>query len=100
LGTVLHLDTFDGPQEIDIAPGTQPEEVITLPGLGVGHLSGTGRGDLRVEVDVEIPTALDERQRELLSELALLRGEERAEPRLAPATNGVFSRLRDKLSGR
>ena len=100
LGTVLHLDTFDGPQEIDIAPGTQPEEVITLPGLGVGRLNGHGRGDLKVEVDVEVPTALDDRQRELLAELAALRGEERAEPRLAPAANGVFSRLRDKFAGR
>ena len=53
-----------------------------------------------MQVDVEVPTALDDQQRELLTRLAELRGEERAEPRLAQATNGVFSRLRDKFSGR
>src|SRR5690625_2856100 len=72
LGTVLHLESFDGDQEIDIAPGTQPEEVITLSGLGVGRLNGGGRGDLKVQVDVEDPTELDDRQRELLAELAEL----------------------------
>src|SRR5690606_28861466 len=100
LGTVLHLETFDGPEAIDIAPGTQPEGVIILEGLGVGRLDGPGRGDLKVQVDVEVPSALDDRQRELLLELATLRGEERAEPRLTPASSGVFSRLRDRFSGR
>ncbi len=100
LGTVLHLETFDGKEEIDIAPGTQPEEVITLEGLGVGRLNGYGRGDLNVTVHVDVPTDIDDEQRELLTQLAALRGEERAEPRLAQATNGVFSRLRDRFSGR
>ena len=100
LGTVLHLETFDGKEAIDIAPGTQPEEVISLEGLGVGHLNGYGRGDLNVTVHVEVPSDIDDEQRELLTRLAELRGEERAEPRLAQATNGVFSRLRDRFSGR
>lgn len=100
LGTVLTLDTLDGPQEVDLRPGTQPEQVVVLPGLGVGHLSGSGRGDLHVHVDVQVPTAMDEEQAELLRRLAALRGEERPEARLAAANPGVFARLRDKLSGR
>lgn len=101
LGTVLRLETFDGEREVDIPPGTQPEEIITLTGLGVGRLNAPGRGDLNVQVSVEVPTAIDEEQRELLNRLAELRGEERIEPRLTPVTNGsVFSRLRDKLAGR
>ncbi len=47
-----------------------------------------------------MPTALDPEQEQLLRSLAALRGEERPEPRLAAAHPGVFSRLRDKLSGR
>jgi molecular chaperone DnaJ len=100
LGTVLELETLDGAQEIDLRPGTQPGQIITLRGLGVGHLHTGGRGDLHVHVEVAVPTALDEEQVELLRRLATLRGEERPEPRLAAAHPGVFTRLRDKLSGR
>lgn len=100
LGTVLDLETLDGDQEVDIRPGTQPEEVVTLRGLGVGHLNGNGRGDLHVHVNVTVPTKLDEDQERMLRELAAARGEERPEARLVPAHNGMFSRLRDKLQGK
>lgn len=100
LGTVLTMDTLDGPREVDLRPGTQPAQVVTLKGLGVGHLHVGGRGDLMVHVDVEVPTALDDEQSELLRRLATLRGEERPEARLAAVNPGVFSKLRDKLTGR
>ncbi len=100
LGTVLEVDTFDGLRAVDVEPGTQPEEVLTLRDLGVGHLNRPGRGDLHVHLDVQVPTRLDDRQRELLAELAALRGEEQPEPRLATSGSGVFSKLRDKLAGR
>lgn len=100
LGTVLTLDTLDGAEEVDLRPGTQPDEVITLRGKGMGKLRGHGRGDLHVHLDIQVPTALDERQSQLLAELASLRGEEAPEGRLAPVGQGMFSRLRDKLAGR
>jgi molecular chaperone DnaJ len=100
LGTVLTLETLDGPHEVDLRPGTQPDQVVTLKGLGVGHLHVGGRGDLHVHVDVTVPTGLDEEQTELLRRLAALRGEERPDARLAAAHHGVFGKLRDKLAGR
>lgn len=100
LGTVLTLETLDGEQEVDLRPGTQPEQVVTLKGLGVGHLHVGGRGDLHVHVEVTVPTNLDDEQAELLRRLAALRGEERPEGRLAAAHQGVFGKLRDKLAGR
>lgn len=100
LGTVLPLETLDGLREIDIVPGTQPGQEILLDGLGVGHLQRPGRGDLHVHVDVTVPTRLDDRQRELLAELAALRGEERVEARLTAQSPGVFSKLRDRFAGR
>ena len=100
LGTVLTLDTLDGPQEVDLRPGTQPDQEVVLKGLGVGHLHTGGRGDLHVHVDVQVPVALDDEQAELLRRLAALRGEERPDARLAAASTGMFARLRDKLSGR
>ena len=100
LGTVLDLETFDGTQDVDLRPGTQPGHVVTLKGLGVGHLHVGGRGDLHVHIDVQVPAALDPEQEQLLRQLAALRGEERPEARLSAAHAKVFSKLRDKLSGR
>lgn len=100
LGTVLALDTLDGEREIDLRPGTQPGQVVTLKGLGVGHLHVGGRGDLHVHVDVTVPLPADDEQAELLRRLAALRGEERPDARLAAANPGVFAKLRDKLAGR
>jgi molecular chaperone DnaJ len=91
LGTVLKLETLDGEEELDIAPGTQPEAVLTLRARGVPHLRGTGRGDLHVHLDVQVPTRLDAEQERLLRELAALRGEERVAPSSRGA-GGLFGR--------
>ncbi|MDR1634730.1 MAG: DnaJ domain-containing protein [Bifidobacteriaceae bacterium] len=99
LGAAIVIETLDGPREVDVKPGSQPGTVITLEGLGAGRLNQRTRGDLRVELDVQVPTGLDDSQRELLRRLALERHEERPEARFA-STGGVFSRLKDKLTGK
>lgn len=91
LGTVLTLDTLDGEQEVDLEPGTQPGHVLTVRGLGVGHLHGSGRGDLNIHIDVVVPSSLDEDQAELLRQFAQSRGEERPAGRVASSGSGVFS---------
>ena len=90
LGTVFELDTLDGAKEVTIKPGTQPQETVTLSGLGVGRLSRSGH------IDVEIPRKLDQRSREILEELAANRGEDRVEPRRADQS--VFDRIREKFT--
>jgi molecular chaperone DnaJ len=100
LGTTLKLDTFDGSQELEVKPGTQAGDAVTLRGLGVTHLRGGGRGDLIVHANVMTPTRLDEAQEDLLRQLAALRGEERPEGRLAPANQGLFGKLREAFKGR
>ncbi|MCW2614679.1 MAG: Chaperone DnaJ [Frankiales bacterium] len=92
LGTCLPLSTLDGDEELDIAPGTQPDAVLTLRARGVPHLRATGRGDLHVHLDVQVPTKLDAKQEELLRDLARLRGEER--PGVSGKGHGLFGRLR------
>ncbi|TNY35041.1 molecular chaperone DnaJ [Thermomonospora catenispora] len=95
LGTQVVIETLDGPEEVDIRPGTQSGQVIPLYGRGVRHLNESGRGDLLIHVNVETPTKLDEEQEELLRRLAKLRGEERPPGKFAPGQQGFFSRLRD-----
>jgi molecular chaperone DnaJ len=95
LGATVELTTLDGREELDIKPGTQPGTQLRLPGRGVHHLRRAGRGDLVVHIDVQTPTRLDERQEELLRELARLRGEEQPAGQLRSGQHGLFSRLRD-----
>jgi molecular chaperone DnaJ len=89
LGARVPFETFDGPREIDVQSGTQPGARIRLAGLGVPSLRNGRRGDLVVEVNVEVPTNLNPEQAELLAQLAQLRGEE-----VTPPHDGLFSRIR------
>ena len=91
LGTSVPLETLDGEEQIDVAPGTQPGSVVTLRARGVPHLRATGRGDLLVHLRIETPTRLDAKQEDLLRDLAQLRGEER--PGLT-RSGGLFGRRR------
>jgi molecular chaperone DnaJ len=100
LGTTVDLETLDGTEQLEVKSGTQSGHVFTLRQKGVTHLRGSGRGDLHVHVDVATPTKLDERQSELLRELATLRGEDRPAATVQSTTSGhgLFSRLRDAFN--
>jgi molecular chaperone DnaJ len=100
LGGRVEIETLDGPETVDIRPGTQSGQVIALHGRGITHLRAPGRGDLLIHVAVETPTRLDDRQRELLRELSELRGEEMPTGEFTPGQHGFFSRLRDAFNGR
>lgn len=99
LGTTIKLSTFDGMQDLEVKPGTQPGDVVTLRGLGVTHLQRQGRGDLIVQTKVATPTHLTEEQEQLLQQFAALRGEDRPEGRIHPTDKGLFGKLRDAFKG-
>lgn len=89
LGANLTLDTLDGVEEIEIAPGTQTGRVVKLRHRGVPYVDGRGRGDLLVTVFVDTPTGVDREQEELLRALAARRGET-----VSPADTGLLAKLR------
>ncbi|MEX0717204.1 MAG: molecular chaperone DnaJ [Planctomycetaceae bacterium] len=70
LGTTLEVPTLDGAEEFTVPAGTQPGEVFQLRGKGMPDVHGGRRGDLLVEVQVEVPRKLDPAQEELLRKLA------------------------------
>lgn len=93
LGASFTLSTLDGDRSVTVKPGTQGGDEIVLSGLGVGRLRRSGRGDLHVQIGVETPTELDDRQRELLSELASLRGEDGYAP---PEDDSLLGRIKGR----
>jgi molecular chaperone DnaJ len=106
LGTTLKLPLLEadvaGPDsatetwvDLDIRPGTQSGTEQVVRGRGVPSLRSGVRGDVVITVEVETPARLDERQEELLRELARLREEEQPEGRIQPAHRSVFGRLKD-----
>jgi molecular chaperone DnaJ len=101
LGATVNVDTLDGAREVTIRRGAATGETITVRGLGVTHLRGTGRGDLTVHVQVQTPTKLDAEQEDLLRRLAALRGEERPQAKTTHAEDGtIFGKLRDAFKAR
>ncbi len=89
LGLHLDIDTLEGTERIEIAPGTQSGRVIRFRNKGVPRVQSRGRGDLRVHVVVDTPTDLTPEQSDLLRKFAELRGEQ-----VAPADSGLFSRIK------
>lgn len=95
LGTQVTVEGLDGPVPLEIRPGVQAGDVLTLKGRGITALRGNHRGDLRVAVHVVTPAKIDGKQRKLIEELA--RSLKAPAPSLAAHQPGLFSRLRDKF---
>jgi len=66
LGGEIVAPTLDGKVELKVPPGTQSGRHFRLRAKGIPHMRGGGRGDQYVEVSVETPTNLTERQKDLL----------------------------------
>lgn len=83
LGTSVEIPIVDAddPETIDLAAGTQPGTVFRLARLGMPRLGRRGRGDLLVEVLVEVPTDLSAAQEEALRAYAAASGESPQPPR-------------------
>ncbi len=70
LGTEVSVPTLNGGVVMKIPAGTQSGRVFRLRGKGMPELRGRGVGDEMVKVNVEIPSRLTPRQRELMEELS------------------------------
>jgi DnaJ-class molecular chaperone len=73
LGSELLVPTLEGKVRLKVAAGTQGGQRFRLRERGLPGVSGK-RGDLYVEVQINVPKKLTEREREIWSELAKLHG--------------------------
>jgi molecular chaperone DnaJ len=90
LGGEVEVPTLDGKGKMRVPPGTQPGVVLRIKGKGIPRRAGLGRGDQRVEVTIEVPTQLTERQRQIMEELARELGED-----VQPQRSSFLDKLRD-----
>lgn len=68
LGAEIDIPLLGGTEHTLVIPeGTQPGDIITVHGLGIPQLHSHHAGDLKVIIQVNIPTKLTKRQRELLT---------------------------------
>ncbi|WP_433674016.1 molecular chaperone DnaJ [Microbacterium gorillae] len=95
LGTETRIESLDGPVDLEIRPGLQSGDVLTIKERGITPLRGSRRGDLRVGVQVVTPTRLDAKQRALIEDFAART--KAPTPKLAEFQQGLFSKLRDRF---
>jgi len=94
LGAEIEVPTLRGQEKVHIPAGTQPGKVITLKGMGVPHVRGSGVGSQHIIVNVEIPSRLTAEQRQLFEQLAHTMGSD-----VHPQERGFFESIKDFLGG-
>ena len=71
LGTTIAVPTIEDKQySLKVPPGTRNGTKLRLPGLGLPAMKGGKRGDLYVQLQVQIPKDLSREQRDLVEKLA------------------------------
>jgi len=90
LGTEIEVPTLTGSMKLKIPSGTQPGHVSRLKGKGFPHLRGSGSGDQLCRINVEVPTKLSSKQKELLQEFDRLSGDGST-----PIAKGFFDKVKE-----
>lgn len=90
LGAEIEVPTLEQPHKLKIPEGTQSGAQFRVRHKGVPVVNGSGRGDLYVHVNVQIPTRLTREQRKLLEQLR-----ESLPVDNAPAEKGLFDKVKD-----
>ena len=96
LGGKVSVPGLEGDLELEILEGTQNGSVLRIGEKGMPRLSGRGRGDFYVVVNVVTPTNLSLKAKELLKQFAEL---EEAEAKAAPSEKKGKRVRADKGSG-
>ena len=75
LGAEVSVPSLKGQVSMKIPPETSSGRLFRLPGYGMPRVKGGGAGDQYVRVQVQIPTGLSQREKELFQELRTRRVE-------------------------
>jgi molecular chaperone DnaJ len=95
LGGCIEMPGLDKHKhQINIPAGIQTGKQLRQRGAGMPSMNGRGHGDMVIQIDVETPTRLSARQREILEQFRETEtGEE------CPASKGFFQKLKGAWEG-
>lgn len=79
LGGKVQIPTLEKDVELTIPEGTQSQKTFRMKGLGIKKLNSNEKGDMYINVTVEIPKKLTEKQREIVKRLAEEMGDDGAD---------------------
>jgi molecular chaperone DnaJ len=97
LGGEIEVPVIDGSRaKVKIPPGTQTGDQFRLRGKGFSVLRSAARGDMYIQVTVEIPQHLTRRQRELLEDFE---AEAKAHGKESPEAEGFFAKVKEFFEG-
>ena len=81
LGGEIIVPTLTGQIKYNVPAGTQNGTTFRLKEQGIQRLQQSGKGDMLVTVNVEIPRRISDKERDLLEQLAKLQGVATAQKR-------------------
>lgn len=93
LGGRIQVPTLKGVEAVELAAGTQHGEVIKLKGKGLPDIRSYRTGDQLVQILLEVPRKLTDRQKQLLREYA-----ETEDVDVLPQKKSFLEKLKEKLS--
>lgn len=93
LGSTIEVPTLKGTESLEVPAGTQHGEVFKLKGKGLPDVRSYRTGDELVQIVIEVPKKLTDRQKWLLKEFAA--GED---ARVKQQRKGFLDKLKDLIS--
>jgi molecular chaperone DnaJ len=94
LGARIEVPTLKGLESMDVPAGTQHGEIFKLKGRGLPDVRSYRTGDQLVQIVIEVPKKLNDRQKTLLREFAASE-----DARLRQQRKGFFDKLKDLIRG-
>ena len=94
LGDEVTVPTIDGKVSYNVPEGTQPGTTFRLRNKGIPYVNGRGRGDQYVKVNVEVPTNLSSKQKDMLRDFDSSTGDKNYTKRKT-----FFDKIKDAFKG-
>jgi len=94
LGATIDVPTLKGQEKLEIPSGSQHGEVFKLKGKGLPDIRSYKAGDELIQILIEVPRKLNDKQRQLLHEFASTEDAD-----VMPQRKGFMDKLKEKLKG-
>jgi molecular chaperone DnaJ len=92
LGASIEVPTLKGMESMDVPGGTQHGEIFKLKGKGLPDVRSRRVGDELVQIVIEVPKKLNDKQKHLLREFAASE-----DARIKQERKGFFDKLKDMI---